>query len=196
MTARAIAAEEVAKIVANADTNFDTLKEIADWIVNDTIGAAQMANDIAELKSSATSVNTRLETLEDNLDDAESNINTLSGTINALSASVIDNYVTNAVFGDYKTAVTADIATAKGEAISAASAYTVAQVNAEAEARQDADDALDSRISKLEKLSGATSSAVQTIEVENSASTKITVTKVDTKVTFNFDNMVIDGGTF
>lgn len=49
-TATSIAAAKVAEIVANADANFDTLKEIADWILNDTTGAADMANDIATLQ--------------------------------------------------------------------------------------------------------------------------------------------------
>lgn len=49
-TATAIAAAEVAKIVADADASYDTLKEIADWILNDTTGAADMANDIAALE--------------------------------------------------------------------------------------------------------------------------------------------------
>ena len=44
------AAAEITKVVANADADFDTLKEIADWILNDTIGATQMANDISALK--------------------------------------------------------------------------------------------------------------------------------------------------
>jgi len=46
---RAISAEEVAKIVAGADANYDTLKEIADWIMSDTTGATKMANDITRL---------------------------------------------------------------------------------------------------------------------------------------------------
>ena len=50
LTMREVAAEEVAEIVAGADASYDTLKEIADWIMNDTTGAAQMANDIAALK--------------------------------------------------------------------------------------------------------------------------------------------------
>ena len=50
-SARAIAAAEVAKIVADADASFDTLKEIADWILNDTTGAANMAADIATLEA-------------------------------------------------------------------------------------------------------------------------------------------------
>lgn len=49
--AKATAVAEVAAIVAGADASFDTLKEIADWIVNDTTGAAAMANDIATLES-------------------------------------------------------------------------------------------------------------------------------------------------
>lgn len=50
-TATAIAAAKVAEIVAGADASYDTLKEIADWITNDTTGAADMANDIAELQN-------------------------------------------------------------------------------------------------------------------------------------------------
>lgn len=50
-TIRAIAAEETAAIVAGADAKYDTLKEIADFIMNDETGAAAMANDIAALKT-------------------------------------------------------------------------------------------------------------------------------------------------
>ena len=59
---RSVSAEEVAKIVNSADTRYDTLKEIADWIINDTTGSAQMANDISALK--AISADTRLVKLE------------------------------------------------------------------------------------------------------------------------------------
>lgn len=47
-------ADAIAALVAGADTNFDTLKEIADWITNDTTGAAKMANDINTLKGADT----------------------------------------------------------------------------------------------------------------------------------------------
>ena len=44
-------ADEIAKIVNdNANGSIDTLNEIAAWIVNDTTGAANMANDIAALE--------------------------------------------------------------------------------------------------------------------------------------------------
>lgn len=46
---RTISAEEVAKVVAGADASYDTLKEIADWILSDTTGAAKMAADIDRL---------------------------------------------------------------------------------------------------------------------------------------------------
>ena len=51
---RTISAEEVAKIVAGADTSYDTLKEIADWIMSDTTGAAKMQSDITDLKTKLT----------------------------------------------------------------------------------------------------------------------------------------------
>lgn len=44
-------AEGIASVIAGADANFDTLKEIADWIVNDTTGAASMANKISALET-------------------------------------------------------------------------------------------------------------------------------------------------
>lgn len=45
-SARTIAAEEVAKVVANAPADLDTLKEIADYIESDKTGAAQMVTQI------------------------------------------------------------------------------------------------------------------------------------------------------
>ena len=75
---RSVAAEEVAKIVNSADTRYDTLKEIADWIISDTTGAASMANDITALK--AISADTRLGTLE------AISAATRLGTLEAISA--------------------------------------------------------------------------------------------------------------
>ena len=45
-------ANAIAEVVNGAPEDFDTLKEVADWIKNDTTGAAKMANDIAALKDS------------------------------------------------------------------------------------------------------------------------------------------------
>lgn len=52
-------ADEVAAIVAGAPEDFDTLKEIADWIANDTTNAAKMANDIAAIIGEDTSKSMR-----------------------------------------------------------------------------------------------------------------------------------------
>lgn len=43
-----LVANEVAKVVASAPQDLDTLKEIADYIASDKTGAAEMANKIAE----------------------------------------------------------------------------------------------------------------------------------------------------
>ena len=49
-SARTIASEEVAKIVAGADTAYDTLKEIADWIASHKTDAAAMNSAITALE--------------------------------------------------------------------------------------------------------------------------------------------------
>ena len=50
-SARTIASEEVAKIVAGADSSFDTLKEIADWIHTHPAGVAEINKEILNLKN-------------------------------------------------------------------------------------------------------------------------------------------------
>ena len=50
-SARAIAAEEVAKIVDGADASYDTLKEIADWISGHKTDAAAMNSAILALEA-------------------------------------------------------------------------------------------------------------------------------------------------
>ena len=50
-TADAAAAKAVAAVVAGADSDFDTLKEVADWIMSDTTGAAALQTDVAGLKN-------------------------------------------------------------------------------------------------------------------------------------------------
>lgn len=68
------AADAVAKVVAGAPENFDTLKEVADWIANDKTGAAQMQSDIATLKGGK---------------DVEGSVaNSIDKAVNALDATV------------------------------------------------------------------------------------------------------------
>lgn len=46
-----ITAAAVADIIGGAGEGFDTLQDIANWISNDTTGAASMANDIKDIKN-------------------------------------------------------------------------------------------------------------------------------------------------
>lgn len=50
-SARTIASEEVAKIVAGADASYDTLKEIADWISSHKTDATEMNSAIVALEA-------------------------------------------------------------------------------------------------------------------------------------------------
>ena len=77
-------ADEIANVVANAPEDFDTLKEIADWIANDTTGAAGMANDIADLIERADAVDTGIASLQENISDLEAADKDLSDRIDAI----------------------------------------------------------------------------------------------------------------
>lgn len=48
--------EELTKVINGADADFDTLKEIGDWIKSDTTGAAKMQSDILDNKNSISSL--------------------------------------------------------------------------------------------------------------------------------------------
>ena len=99
-SARTIAAEEVAKIVAGADASYDTLKEIADWI--------------STHKTDATAMNSAITTLEGIVDG-------IGGE--GEKATVVE-YVTDAIaalkIGDYAkaadlTALASKVTTAEGK---------------------------------------------------------------------------------
>ena len=64
-SSREIASEEVAKVIANAPEAFDTLKEIADWISNESgATAADIVTDIAGLKAADELIDGRIDALE------------------------------------------------------------------------------------------------------------------------------------
>lgn len=58
-------ADAIAGVVAGAPEDFDTLKEVADWIGSDTTGAAQMQADIATLKGGDTVEGSVAKTVKD-----------------------------------------------------------------------------------------------------------------------------------
>ena len=86
---KVIIAEEIAKIVANAPENFDTLKEIADWIETDITGSAQMANDITELKGKVETLENKVVELENKIVELESKPHLSSDDIK----DIIKNYL-------------------------------------------------------------------------------------------------------
>ena len=87
-------ADAIAGVVASAPADFDTLKEVADWIANDTSGAAKMQSDIADLlavKGQVTSVEKHYTPTED--ESAALNASASSAT-NATGSSAAVNVVT------------------------------------------------------------------------------------------------------
>lgn len=58
-------ADAIAGVVAGAPEDFDTLKEVAEWIGSDTTGAAQMQADIATLKGGDTVEGSVAKTVKD-----------------------------------------------------------------------------------------------------------------------------------
>ena len=109
---RTISAEEVAKIVAGADTAYDTLKEIADWIASHATDAAAMNSQINTNKTDI------------------ANLTALIGSLpeSATSTTVVD-YIAEAIgalgIGDY--AKTTEVTAAINAAL--ASYYTKTEID-------------------------------------------------------------------
>lgn len=109
---RSISAEEVAKIVSGADTAYDTLKEISDWIASHGTDAASMNSQISTNKSDI------------------ANLTALIGNLpeSATSTTVVD-YIAEAIgalgIGDY--AKTTEVTSAINSALS--NYYTKTEIN-------------------------------------------------------------------
>ncbi len=140
-TAEAKAAAKVAEIVAGADASFDTLKEIADWIANDTTGSAQMANDIDALEAlvGSESVATQIANAiaDENLDQyaLASELNDLVDRVKALEDAGYQDAEAVATAIDAKIAAldlanTYDAKGAAATALTNAKAYTDEKNNA------------------------------------------------------------------
>lgn len=152
-TATTIAAAKVAEIVAGADVSYDTLKEIADWILNDTTGAADMANDIKALEDKMVGVDTTVVASIASAIDAAlkvdgadkyalaSDLTALATRVKTLEDADLDNRVKaleDKFDGD--DSVASLIATAKQEAINAAATDATTKAgNAESAAKAYAD---------------------------------------------------------
>lgn len=170
-SARTIAAEEVAKIVANADADFDTLKEIADWISGH--------------KTDATAMNTAITKLE----------GIVAGIGGEGEKATVVAYVTDAInalkIGDYAKAadLTALAARVKALEDSPAAGITAEKI-ASWDAKQNAGNYVDqtayaTKISELEEVDTTNADAIAAVKTtadkavpKNAAAQSGTATKV------------------
>lgn len=110
-TIRQIAADEVAQVVANAPSSFDTLKEIADWIADhdETIDIVEVTTDVTALNNAVfgpdgnSGLVVDVQTLEDivngtqstqglvsKVNNLQSNYTTLNSNVSVLTGRVDD----------------------------------------------------------------------------------------------------------
>ena len=154
-TAEAAAAAKVAEVVANADADFDTLKEIADWILNDTTGAADMANKITALQTlvgnEAVATQIANAIAAENLDQyaLASELNALADRVTALENAGYQNAEAVAAAIDAKIAAL-DLANAYDAKGAAAAAETAAKAHAD-----NLNTAMNARVVALESIDHA-----------------------------------------
>jgi hypothetical protein len=68
------AAEAIAAVVAGAESDFDTLKEVAEWIAADTLGAAELQITVSNHTDSIKTINNDLDDLEAKVDQDITNL--------------------------------------------------------------------------------------------------------------------------
>lgn len=131
-------ADGIAGVIASAPEDFDTLKEIADWIASDTTGAAKMQADIATLKGADTVEGSVAKSVKDA-------VLALDATVGSQTVAEGKHVAVEVVETDGKltglTVVENDIASASG---------VQASIEAEQSARQSADNALAGRLTVIE----------------------------------------------
>jgi chromosome segregation ATPase len=71
-----LAADAVAAVVAGADSDFDTLKEVADWIASDKEGSAALQTTVSGHTDSINTINGELDALEAKVDVDINNLST------------------------------------------------------------------------------------------------------------------------
>lgn len=81
-----IAADAVAAVVAGAESDFDTLKEVADWIASDKEGSAALQTTVSNHTESINTINSDIDALEAKVDVDIANLTThMSEASTALS---------------------------------------------------------------------------------------------------------------
>ena len=81
-----LAADAVAAVVAGAESDFDTLKEVADWIASDKEGSAALQTTVSGHTESINAINGDIDALEAKVDEDIANLTThISEAATALS---------------------------------------------------------------------------------------------------------------
>lgn len=85
---RTIASEEVAKVVDNAPSTFDTLKEIADWIASHPDSVAEINSRLNSVEGSVSTLSSTVEGLESKDAQLEASIGEATGRVGTLEATI------------------------------------------------------------------------------------------------------------
>lgn len=86
--AEAAASAKVDAVVDNAPENFDTLKEIANWITNDETGAASIAATVAKQGKAISDLQAVDTTLTESISKNTGDIETINGTLTTHAGSI------------------------------------------------------------------------------------------------------------
>jgi len=88
-----IVTEKIAFLVSSADSMFNVLREIAEWVESDTTGSAALINDVGQLKSDVSGLTGRLMIVEDDINSLEDDMVDVNTAINQ-NADILESAVT------------------------------------------------------------------------------------------------------
>lgn len=161
----------IAEVVAGAPEDFDTLKEVADWIASDTTGAAKMQADISSLKTTTADHETRLTTAEGEIDTLQREMDAVEKKASDNAASILTN-TGNITANTEKISKNAENITKNAEAIAAE------KIRAEA-----AEQGLASRVAELEDKTAGSGTIAQEIEAAKNAAISASKDYTDGQIT-------------
>jgi hypothetical protein len=178
---------EIAKVVAEAPEDFNTLKEIADWIANDVTSAAELANKVTANENAIKAIS------DDYLKAADKTeiVNAYTAADAALGTR-IDNVVTSYAAADTALGTRIDNVVTSYAAADTALGTRIDNVEA---AYVTADTALGTRIDNVEAAYVTADNDVKTW-VSDNYTTSVnpdanSITVSGTKFTFSFENNVM-----
>jgi chaperonin cofactor prefoldin len=199
-----IVTKAITNVVSGAPAAFDTLAEIADWILQGSgATAAEIVTDIKNLKTADSVITSGLSAVSatvianksefDGYKSAnDTKVNALGSASAALQTSLTELSGATSAFSG---AVVSEIVRLDGRvdsAFTSAVTYVDAQVSSVTKSLQEKEDALDKRIGSLEALSATTQSAIQSATTNSG----VKVEKNGTTLDFDFSEIVIDCGEF